>query len=112
MIDYFTPLHAAVSIAGVVLATELFYRTHIVKDYTKAIVYSAAAVFTLGVLKEVNDLYQILNYSGIPDILDLCMDAIGVITGILIEDRKANNNQIYSGMRTGIENIVSALYHD
>ena len=75
-------LHALYGVAATPLCAEVIYRFNSASNYTKAIAYSAAAMVSVGFLKEFNDMYHVIeSVAGMPQWNDVLLDVAGVAIG-------------------------------
>lgn len=110
MIDYLTPLHFVYGLIGTIGLSEILYRSNITRDKAKAIVYSSVAVFSFGLIKEMDDLYQVFSFYGTPDITDVIINSLGIGVGFFTEDIRINNGINTKKFVKNIEHIIEASY--
>ncbi len=110
MIDYLTPLHFIYGFGCSIIFAEILYSSKIINNKTKAIFYGSALTFSLGLLKEANDLYQIFSFNGTPDITDIIINSVGIGAGFFTEDIRINNGINTKKFVKNIEHIIEASY--
>ncbi len=85
-VDYNTVYHIAFGLAGTIAAYELLARTTGMPR-CKAIAYACAIVTIGGLVKEANDVIQIIPFPGELDLIDIIANSIGVFAGAYAETR-------------------------